>query len=208
MFVMDVPYIPEMDTPVLMVQAGPPAPPADYIFNACKETFEDPNPRSAIYAVDPAYMLRNYLVNVDQHQGVRPEDIKVKLLQGTQHGDLLSSVSNYGRTTFHYDLTSGFIGDDRAIFMAEYQGKYYKIILDIKVLYGVDEYNSECPDPVLHKAPESNPDENSTTYRLNLDGVTFANLDNGALGQSNALGITLDDNANGYGWYVDRKSVV
>jgi hypothetical protein len=33
--------------------------------------------------------------------------------------------------------------------------------------------------------------------------VTFASLDNGALGHSNALGITLDDDANGYGWYVD-----
>ena len=38
MFVMDVPYIPEMDTPVLMVQAGPPAPPADYIFNADRKS--------------------------------------------------------------------------------------------------------------------------------------------------------------------------
>lgn len=126
--------------------------PADYILKDCQETFHTPDPRSAFRAVDPAYMLKNYLQAWEVPGVVNLADIKTTLLQGTQRGNLLSSTSNAGRTTYHYDPAPGFYGDDKAIFMAEYAGKRYKIVIQIKVTENFNENDPQCPNkPVLIK---------------------------------------------------------
>ena len=107
MFIMDVPYVPMQETPIVLVQAGTAAgstPQPDYILKECQETESTGDPRSAMRAVDPAYMLKNYLQGRDGHLVELIEIKNVTLLQSVQHGELLQGRSNdTGRTTFRYN---------------------------------------------------------------------------------------------------------
>jgi hypothetical protein len=140
----------------------------DYILKECIETQPTPDhPSSALRAVDPAGMLKIYLSG-EYPSGesviVDLADIKISLLQGTSHGRLTAGVDNLGRSWYRHDPTPGFLGNDRAIFMAEYGGKRYKIILDIKVLEVLDEKSPVCPEPTLIKVNKPRSD-------LPLDGI-------------------------------------
>ena len=213
MFIMDVPSIPAQETPIVLAQAVAPAtgttPQPDYILNACKETESTGDASSAMRAVDPASWLATFLGNRDNRiiDMATRATIKPTLLQGTQHGNLLSSVSNTGRTTFHYDPTPDYIGNDRAVFLAEFEGKVYKIVLELKVKLIVNENNPTCFEPTLIKVtkpkPSSGATGSGTGYDLASVSVTFADLAGAALGQTNANGITLDTNAAGNGWFID-----
>jgi hypothetical protein len=127
----------------------------DYILQTCGETESTGDPRSAMRAVDPAYMLKNYLYLSSNGKIIADlASIRTTLLQGTQHGNLLSSLSNTGRTTFHYDATPDYLGNDKAIFMAEFEGKVYKIALELHVFNYTAPGNfgdSTCPAPTLVK---------------------------------------------------------
>ena len=100
-------------------------------------------------------MLRNYLANKEKLSGVQLENIKVTQLSAPQHGKLTAEVDNTGLTSYRYDPTLGYLGNDRATFMAEYKGKHYKIVVTIKVLLGVDENSPTCPPPKLIKVNKS-----------------------------------------------------
>jgi len=98
-----------------------------------------------------------------------------------------------------YEPEPGYEGQDRAVFMAEFEGKRYKIIVVIEVSQYVDESASVCPKPQLIKV---NKPQNGSSI-IDLNTLNFASLEKGAVGQSDLTGITLDDNANGYHWYID-----
>jgi len=205
MFIMDVPYIPAQQTPIVLAQATAPVvtPQPDYILNACKETESTGDPRSAMRGIDPAGMFAAYLENHSQRL-VDMEmlaSIKTTLLQGTQHGKIFAEVDNTGLTSYHYDPTPDYIGNDRAIFQAEFEGKVYKIVLELRVFLMVNEYEPTCPEPTLIKVKK--PSTGSSGYDLNSITVTFADLDGGAIGLTNANGITLDTNAAGHNWFID-----
>ena len=68
MFIMDVPYAPaQQTTPIVLAQAATPgtgaSPQPDYILKDCQETESVGDSRSAMRAVDPAFMLAIYLQN-------------------------------------------------------------------------------------------------------------------------------------------------
>ena len=190
MFTMDVPYVPAQQTPIVLAQAATPGatPQPDYILKACKETETTGDPRSAMRAVDPAFMLKNYLDwhNNTGNQLVDLTDIKITLLEGTTHGELDSGTTNYGRTAYGYDPEPDYVGKDRAVFMAEFEGKRYKIVLELRVFTVVDENNPTCPEPKLIKV--KNPSTGSSGYDLNSPAtslrtgisVTFVNFNNAA----------------------------
>ena len=209
MFIMDVPYVPAQDTPIVLAQAAADSatPPADFILNQCTETYHTIDPRSAFRAVDPAGMLSVYWASVGRKLDLA--DIKVTLLQGTQHGTLTEGVSTLGRVAYRYDPAPGYLGDDQAKFMTDavYEGKHYRtmIIVQIKVLESVNERAPTCPDPVMIKAPKPATGDSgySTGYNLASISVNFADLAGGALGQANANGVTLDTNAAGHNWFID-----
>ena len=137
---------------VVLAQAGNASAAAspDFILEACKETEHTPNnPRSALRVIDPAYMLQNYAASVGRDFALA--DIKTTVLESTKNGKLTAEVDNTGTLSYRYDPTPGFLGNDRASFMAEYGGKRYKIIADIKVLLGIDENSPVCPDATLIK---------------------------------------------------------
>ena len=152
MFTMDVPYNPPQEAPVVLAQAGNTSATVtpDFILHACKETEHRPNdPDSALFALDPAGMLSVYALIVGRRFPV--EDIKVTMLSNATHGKVTDVVDNLGRSWYRYDPTPGYLGNDRATFMAGYGGKRYKIIVDIKVLFGIDENSPVCPDATLIK---------------------------------------------------------
>jgi hypothetical protein len=209
MFAMDVPYVPVQDTPIVLAQtttsdAGGISQQSDYILNACQETEHTVDPRSALRGVDPAGLLGVYLENRDR-KPVNIASIKITLLEGTKHGKIFAEVDNERLTSYHYDPESEYLGNDKAVFMAEFEGKHYKIVVDIKVLYIVDESTSQCGQPQLIKVnkPASGFSGFDSGYGLNSVSVTFADLPNAAVGQTTGSTITLDTNAAGNGWFID-----
>ncbi len=112
--------------------------------------------------------------------------------------------------------------------MAEYQGKRYKIVVNIVVSPTVGEsplmegQQPVCPPPKLIKVngkPVSGSlgfdysDSLASTLNtgilssLSVDPsivmLNIADLPGGAVGQTVGTTITLDDNAAGYGWFID-----
>jgi len=208
MFIMDVPAMLVQQTPIVLAQATTPAagttPQPDYILQTCGETESTGDPRSAIRTVDPAYMLKNYLYVASNGQKIVDlTSIKnITLLEGTTHGKIFAEVDNSGLTSYHYDPTPNYIGNDQAVFLAEFEGKVYKIVLELHVFMGAtpgDFGQSTCPEPQLIKV--NKPQKGSSL--IDLNATTFAALEGGALGQTTGHTITLDDNANGYTWYID-----
>ena len=140
-------------SPIMQAAPAGATPQPDYILKLCKETESAGDPRSAMRAVDPAGMFAIYLQNHD-NRTVDAEmlaAIKTTLLEGTKHGNIFAAVDNTGRTSYHYDPIPEYVGNDRAVFMAEFEGKRYKIVLDLRVFTVVDENNPTCPSPQLIK---------------------------------------------------------
>ena len=151
MFFLDMPNIPPQNSPIILAQADAAGsvPKPDYILNACTENPSTGNPRSAMRVVDPAGILMIYIQDRD-NRVVELSDIKnVTLLQGTQNGKIFSEVDSLGFTSFHYDAIPSYEGTDKAVFMAEYKGKRYKIVVEMHVFKVVDESASSCPPSKL-----------------------------------------------------------
>ena len=209
MFAMDVPYVPVQEAPVALMQAastGASVTP-DFILNSCRETEHTRDGSvSPFGVVDPAGVLRYYLVNRDKKSELKLEDIKFTLLTAPQHGKLKTEFDSKGLLSYAYDPTPGYLGDDRATFMAEYKGKHYKIVVTIKVLEIVDESGSACPPPKLIKVNNKSVSD-ASPYQLNSFTITFGDLTGGAVGQTTGEGvsaaITLDATAAGHNWYID-----
>lgn len=116
------------------------------------------------------------------------------------HGKIFEWVDSDGNTSYYYDAEPNYVGNDRAVFMAEYEGKVYKIVLELHVYTWVNEkIPSSCPPPQLIKI-NGKPASGSSSYDLNSIPVAFADLAGAAVGRT---GITLDSNAAGYGWFID-----
>jgi hypothetical protein len=160
MFTMDVPYVPVQDTPIVLAQAATPAvPQPDFLLKECQQTPSTGAPRSAGRAVDPATMLAAYIGNYVEKRWVEPSAVKnITLLEGTQHGKIFSWVDKEGLTSYHYDPILNYVGNDRAVFMAEYEGKVYKIVINIAVSLNVGEsplLEGEQPVCPLHNSSKS-----------------------------------------------------
>ena len=173
MFIMDVPYVPAQETPIVLAQASAPVvtPQPDYILNKCKETESTGDPSSAMRTVDPAYMLKNFLYTYSKGKQIADlVAIKTTLLQDTSHGKITSVVDNTGRSWYAYDPTPNYVGNDKAVFQAEFEGKVYKIVLELRVFLMVNEYEPTCPPPKLIKVKK--PSTGSSGYDLFKNGVS------------------------------------
>jgi hypothetical protein len=52
---------------------------------------------------------------------------------------------------YEYRSEPGYEGNDRVVFMAEFEGKRYKIVIDLIVGMVIDENSPQCPPPKLIK---------------------------------------------------------
>jgi hypothetical protein len=203
MFIMDVPSIPVPQTPIVLAQAATPATPQpDYLLKICAEKASTGDTSYVMNGINPAGGVKNFLQNRDK-QYVDMAAIKITLLEGTKHGELEGELVS-GILAFMYYPTEGYVGKDSAIFMAEFEGKRYKIIMELHVFdVAPSEYQpSSCPPPQLLTV-NGKPVSGASSYDLNSTPVTFADLAGGALGQTSGSTITLDSNAAGYNWFID-----
>jgi hypothetical protein len=206
MFIMDMPYVPAQETPIVLVQAATPAvPQPDYLLKYCAEKASTGGTRYVMNSVDPAGGLKNYLENRDNHY-IDITAIKITLLEGTKHGELVP-----GKFAFMYEPTEGYVGKDKAIFMAEFEGKRYKIIVELHVfdVAPMESLPSSCPPPQLIKVngkPVSGSTGYDSGYSFGSLSVTFADLAGGAVGQATGEGanatITLDTTAANRQWFL------
>ncbi len=207
MFVMDVPSVPVQETPIVLAQAATSGtgaiPQPDFILKDCQETEHTADPRSALRSVDPAGALRNYISNQVNHAIDLAAIKNIVLLEGTKHGKIVAGVDNLGFTSYVYDPDAGYLGNDRAVFMAEFEGKRYKIVIDLHVLTLVHDNMdlTSCPPPKLIKV--NKPASGNSVYDLNAISVTFDALKGSAVGQTVGSTVTLDTNAAGYNWFID-----
>ena len=225
MFTMEVPYVPVQDAPIVMAQAtasGATTQP-DYLLKTCEEVPSVGGIVTAMNLVDPAGSLAANIGNRD-HRWIDSDTvatIKITQLQGTTHGKLIldEKAGKYStpvgtpdgkiiyqetgaaRVSYIYESKPGYVGKDKAVFLAEFEGKRYKIVIDLVVSTVIDENSPQCPPTKLIKV--SKPTTGSSG--IDLGGITLniADLPGGAVGETTGTSITLDTNAAGYGWYVD-----
>jgi hypothetical protein len=137
-----------------------PKPQPDFILNECQQTTSMGDPRSAFRAVDPAGMLSVFLQNKYDRPVAESSIKNITLLEGTVHGNLIAGTSTSDRTPYGYDPVPNYTGNDKAVFMAEYNGKRYKIVVNLVVSPTVGEsplmegQEPVCPPPKLIKVPK------------------------------------------------------
>jgi hypothetical protein len=166
-------------TPIVLAQAAITAtPPLDYILKDCRETISMGSKKLAFNVIDPAGSLAEYLgkkSNRDIYSSLAADTIKIDLLEATKHGVITSKVGDVGRMYYVYDAVSNYEGKDKATLMAEFEGKRYKIILELHVFavapFENDSVNS-CPPPKLIKV-NGKPVSGSIDYNLGNITVTL-----------------------------------
>ena len=180
---------------------------------SCQETESTGSSRSAIRGIDPGTALANALSEI-AGKDVVPDLSAIKnitLLEGTKHGKIFGVVDNEGLTSFHYNPIPSYVGGDRAVFMAEFEGKRYKIVVNLKVRLGIDNNSPLCPANPHQLIKVTKPSSSSSGVDsangngiiLSTLSVTFADLTGGAIGQTTGTTITLDTNAAGHTWFID-----
>ena len=95
-----------------------------------------------------------------------------------------------------------YVGNDNAVFMAEFEGKRYKIVVNLVVSMVIDENNRHSV-PDQNSSKSKNPPSGSSGYDLNSITVTFADLARRRRRPNHRHAITLDTNAAGYNWFID-----
>jgi hypothetical protein len=106
---------------------------------------------------------------------------------------------------FSYTPEPGFLGKDSALYMAEFEGKLYKIQMNILVTKGFsDEMHTEspCPPDEMIKIEESKSE--IPAFDWSSVSIVFGDLPDGVLAQTLNGTITLDNNAAGHGWFIDN----
>lgn len=193
MFVMDVPYVPAEPAPIVLAggtssTTNTPGRPV-YLLKECQEVPSVGDPRSAQRSVDPATMLRDYIEG-RVHRALDPKAFKnPTLLESPKHGKMTRrGGDSEGFVAFGFDPTPEYIGKDRAVFTVDYKGQRYKIVVEFIVSHRVDENTPLCPaEPKLIKVQQ--PASGSSGFDLNGVSVSFADLSNGALGQTSGQSI-------------------
>lgn len=211
MFTMEVPYIPVQDTPIVLVQAATPGANTkpDYLFKICTEKPSAGGSITAMNMVDPATWLAAQLQN-RSGQSISSEDftakaasIKLTQLQGTSHGKLIPEETGSEKVSYTYESKPGYVGKDKAVFMAEFEGKRYKIVIDIIVTMDINERSPQCPSPKYQFIKINKPASGSSGLDSGAVTLNISDLPGGAVGQTTGTTITLDTNAAGNGWFID-----
>jgi hypothetical protein len=169
-----------------LIQAAAPAagttPQPDYILKGCQETESTGGTMSPFNGVDPAGWLATYIGNRDNRliDMNATAAIKPVLLESTTHGKLIPKTSSDGSYHMYmYDPTPYYIGNDRAVFLAQFEGKVYKIVINLVVSLQVnenpltDEQTPVCPEPTLIKVtkPSSGAKGGAKGARLELISI-------------------------------------
>lgn len=110
----------------------------DYILKSCEETVSGVTAVIRARSFSPAATLAEYLGNKNNRDILgNPTafaSIKTILLEDTKHGKMTTQTDDAGLTYYYvYTAIPNYEGKDKAIFMAEFEGKRYKIVLELHV---------------------------------------------------------------------------
>src|SRR6266581_3181205 len=194
MFTVDIPYVPVQDTPIVLAQAattaaGGTTSSPDYLLKTCMEVSSSTASRAVPNLVDAAGMLVVHIGN-REHRYIDPATaiVRLTLLENAKHGELLPKTSGSGRVSYTYSSKPGYLGKDEAVFLAEFQGKRYKVVVNLVVSKDLVEnpltsdMTPVCPEPQLIKL-KSKPSSGSPGYDLN-PVIAIADLPCTAVGQT------------------------
>lgn len=183
MLPMDMPYAPPQQTPIVLVQAATTGitHQPDYLLKTCDEVPSAGGAVTAMNMVEPAAWLVGELKKPQNGPQVLTQSqlaalvasVKLTQLQGVKHGQLIPHSPN-GRVFYEYRSEPGYVGKDQAIFMAEFEGKRYKIIANVVVSMNINENDPQCPRPQLIKVKK--PSTGSSGYDMGSITVTFASF--------------------------------
>jgi hypothetical protein len=174
-------------------------------------------------------VAQEYLI---KYQGKNPMDVDISraqikvldIIRQPAHGQLLMDETDpYGGGI--YRPNQGFLGKDRAEAIVSVGQDVVRVVYTFVVqTEAVDNLRSRddsakvmkklCPRGFLWKIsemPAGSISDSATAYHATplqsllsgLDPISFADLPGASLGQANSTNITLDDNAAGYGWFID-----
>lgn len=130
---------PPLSTKVATPQTQQP----DFIMQNCQETEQVSTIGGGI---SPEYMIKSYIQRRDKHPVELTSIKNVTVIKLPTHGKLIDNGL--------YIPEPNYFGKDKVLFMAEFEGKRYKIILDIHVVTHIDDSDSPtttCPPPKLIK---------------------------------------------------------
>jgi hypothetical protein len=182
MFIMDVPNIPQQETPVVMVQVADSSLQADYLLKTCDEVSS-----AATVVIDSAGWLIGEVMKPIGPQSLSQTELmllvaSVKLIQlkGTTHGKLIPSSID-GRVVYEYRSEPSYVGKDHAIFMAEFKGKHYRIEANVVVLKSINDNDPQCHEPTLSKATKYSSGASSYGSGYNLASVFISYKPNPAV---------------------------
>jgi hypothetical protein len=164
----------------------------DYLLRTCSQVPD---------SINPAGMLAAELTNRNHRNFdlATIATIKFTQLEDTAHGKLIPQPSSAEGVYYKYQADLGYTGKDKAVFLAEFEGKNYKIVYNIMVGKTYNEYQPLCPANTLIKL-KNKPVSGSFGYDFGSVSLTFVDLPAGALGQTTGnapstglrAGITLD----------------
>ncbi len=160
MFTLDIPYVPTQETRTVLAQAAVPQANAtrpDFLLKLCVEVPTAGGSLTAMNAVDPAGMLAAQLGNRTNRyiDSATETTININLMEGTKRGKLNPKTSGSGKVYYVYESNPGYLGRDKAVFMADFEGKRYQVVVNIVVSAQVIEnpptsaMTPVCPNPTL-----------------------------------------------------------
>ena len=228
MFTVDIPYPPQQADSVLVAQSNvttkppqsaksaptkpPKSPKIDYVLTSCEEYNDIPeeSERAGYYTsqVSPEVAFATYF-DARRKSEVDLSALRITLLEEPKHGDfyVTPKLGPGGNDYYSYFPKVGYFGRDKAVFLAQYAGKTYKIVMTLQVQASNVEarglkYPQPCFDSRLIKVGSATLP--ALDYKVALN---FTNLPGTAVGETvgtgNTATITLDTNAAGHGWFID-----
>ena len=175
MFIIDVPAVPPQETPIVLVQAADTSSQPDYLLKTCDESSSGGGG-----VINPAAWLVGAVLR-QEHRKVSAQEgsalaatVKLTQLQAYAHGQLIPHSPN-GRVFYEYRSEPGYVGKDQAIFMAEFEGKRYKIVANVVVSMTINENAPQCPEPTLIEItkPSSGDSRFGTSYTFASVSVSY-----------------------------------
>lgn len=186
MFYIDTPPAPLHATTVMLAQAVSPHEETlpDYLLKTCDEVLTSGAATRETNTISPSDWLisetsRQQNKEILAHEySALSNSISLTQIQETRHGELIRRFVPNGSISYEYRPEPGYIGKDQAIFLAELNGKHYKIMTDIIVSKTLDEDTTLCPEPRLIKIRKFTP----SPYTYNSGhGLTYAATTSDAL---------------------------
>jgi hypothetical protein len=215
-FTLDIPDVPQHYASVMVAQANQAVANKERAIGYCgavdyRAAFNIDN----YDLLDPETVAAAYFKLYEKIEVGVPAITNVELVESPKHGKVI--YTKYEDGLFHpaYHKDVGYVGDDKTVFKVNVDGKIVRVVYLLKVTdKGADSLEAQdickktgnfwkisLPDiPASTASLQALIDSTGISSTVKVD---FADLPNGAVGQTIGSNITLDTNAAGHNWFID-----